>query len=68
MERIKSIKINNFKFFTEQPYIEINGKNILLYGENGSGKSSVYWALYTFRVDKYTDPFFQILRKTLYLL
>ncbi len=27
--------------------ISIEGKNILLYGENGSGKSSIYWALYT---------------------
>jgi AAA15 family ATPase/GTPase len=47
MNRIKSIPINNFKFFPEFEPIQIGGKNILLYGENGSGKSSVYWALYT---------------------
>lgn len=49
MSRIKSIQIHNFKFFDEQPAIELGktGKHLLLYGENGSGKSSVYWALYT---------------------
>lgn len=48
MKRIKEVHINNFKFFPEtgEP-IKIDGKNILLYGENGSGKSSFYWALYT---------------------
>lgn len=47
MDRIKKIHINNFKFFPEFEPIQINGKNVLLYGENGSGKSSIYWALYT---------------------
>ena len=49
MSRIKSIHIHNFKFFDEQKAIELGdtGKHLLLYGENGSGKSSVYWALYT---------------------
>jgi hypothetical protein len=49
MSRIKSIHINNFKFFDEQPAIDLGetGKHLLLFGENGSGKSSVYWALYT---------------------
>jgi energy-coupling factor transporter ATP-binding protein EcfA2 len=49
MSKIKSIHINNFKFFDEQKPIELGntGKHLLLYGENGSGKSSVYWALYT---------------------
>jgi recombinational DNA repair ATPase RecF len=49
MSRIKSIHINNFKFFDEQKAIDLGetGKHLLLYGENGSGKSSVYWALYT---------------------
>lgn len=46
--KIDKIEIQNFKFFPklEKP-IEVNGKHILLYGENGSGKSSIYWALYT---------------------
>lgn len=47
MKRIKEVHINNFKFFPESEPIKIDGKNILLYGENGSGKSSFYWALYT---------------------
>jgi energy-coupling factor transporter ATP-binding protein EcfA2 len=47
MKRIKEVHINNFKFFPETEPIKIDGKNILLYGENGSGKSSFYWALYT---------------------
>ena len=54
MQKIKSITLENFKFFygdkTSHPTntLEINRNNVLLYGENGSGKSSVYWALYTF--------------------
>jgi energy-coupling factor transporter ATP-binding protein EcfA2 len=49
MSRIKSIHIHNFKFFDEQAAIDLGetGKHLLLYGENGSGKSSLYWALYT---------------------
>jgi hypothetical protein len=47
MKRIKSLQLNNFKFFQEERPIELNGNNLLLYGENGSGKSSIYWALYT---------------------
>lgn len=45
---IDQISIQNFKFFPklEKP-IEVNGKHLLIYGENGSGKSSIYWALYT---------------------
>jgi len=54
MQKIKSITLRNFKFFygTETEYahnkIELNENNLLLFGENGSGKSSIYWALYTF--------------------
>lgn len=54
MQKIKSITLRNFKFFygteseNSQNKIELNQNNLLLYGENGSGKSSVYWALYTF--------------------
>ncbi len=47
MSRITEIHINNFKFFQDQGAIELGGNNLLLYGENGSGKSSIYWALYT---------------------
>lgn len=45
--RIKSIQLNNFKFFQQEQPIVINSSNLLLYGENGSGKSSIYWAFYT---------------------
>lgn len=47
MSKIKSIKLSNFKFFREEETINLNGKHLLLYGENGSGKSSVFWGLYT---------------------
>ena len=47
MSKINKITISNFKFFSKKETIELNGKHLLLYGENGSGKSSVYWGLYT---------------------
>lgn len=47
MSKIKAIRINNFKFFGKSDPIVLDGRNLLLYGENGSGKSSVYNALYT---------------------
>lgn len=47
MSKIKTIHISNFKFFGESSPIILDGKNLLLYGENGSGKSSIYNALYT---------------------
>lgn len=72
MQKIKSITLRNFKYFfgkeTEhsQNKIELDKQNLLLYGENGSGKSSIYWALYTFlqsaikdprsEIEKYFDP------------
>ena len=45
---IDELKIQNFKFFPklENP-IKLDGRHLLLFGENGSGKSSIYWALYT---------------------
>lgn len=49
--RLQELHINNFKFFSEveanSPLLKIDGKNLLIYGENGSGKSTIYWALYT---------------------
>ena len=47
MKRIKEIRIKNFKAFQEEQSFQINGKNVLVYGNNGSGKSSLFWALYT---------------------
>ena len=45
MIKINKIQLNNFRFFTNNNNIfELNGKNMLLYGENGSGKSSIFKA------------------------
>lgn len=46
--RINKIEFKNFKFFRKEYPIVLRGKNLLIYGENGSGKSSIYWGLYTF--------------------
>ncbi|MFN4027236.1 MAG: AAA family ATPase [Flavobacterium sp.] len=72
MQRIKSLTLENFKFFYgdrdshPKNTLEINKNNVLIFGENGSGKSSIYWALYTFlqsvlkdnpsKIDKYFTP------------
>lgn len=45
--KINKITITNFKTFIEPFELKLDGKNLLLYGENGSGKSSIYWSLYT---------------------
>lgn len=47
MALINRIDIQNFKFFRANEQFTLDGKNLLIYGENGSGKSSLYWALYT---------------------
>lgn len=39
--KINKITINNFKFYVNEK-LETENKNILLYGENGSGKSSLF--------------------------
>lgn len=45
--KISSIKISNFKFFIEED-INLNNKNVVVYGENGSGKSSFREAISAF--------------------
>lgn len=45
--KIKNIHIENFKLFLHPFDLSPDGKNVLIYGENGSGKSSIYWAIYT---------------------
>lgn len=50
MSDIDKVRIHNFKAFytgSEPDEIDLGGKHLLMYGENGSGKSSIYWALYT---------------------
>lgn len=44
---LHKIELKNFKFFKEPFLFPVDGKHILLYGENGSGKSSIVWGLYT---------------------
>lgn len=47
--RINSITFENYKFFSKPFPIDLSGgKNLLVYGENGSGKSSIYWGLHSF--------------------
>ena len=62
---LQKIELKNFKFFKESFEFPLDGKNILLYGENGSGKSSIVWGLYTLMesrnkqtadVQKYFNP------------
>ena len=58
--RITKIEIKNFRAFYGQPY-QINlhraGKNLLIYGENGSGKSSLYLALKYFLESSEDDSY-----------
>lgn len=64
--KITRFGLQSFRAFDENFELDLDGgKNLLLHGENGSGKSSLYWALYTFlqsarkqtsNVAKYFDP------------
>ena len=52
--KITKIEIKNFRAFPKDYHIDLYnaGKNLLVYGENGSGKSSLYLALkYFFESD-----------------
>jgi energy-coupling factor transporter ATP-binding protein EcfA2 len=62
--RLHKIEIRNFKAFREFS-LNLDGRHLLVYGDNGAGKSSLYWALYTFlqsarkpknSIAKYFDP------------
>ena len=46
MPAINRIHICGFKAFPNDFELQIEGKNLLMYGENGSGKSSIYYALH----------------------
>ena len=47
MAAISKITIDGFKAFPDNFPLELEGKNLLMYGENGSGKSSIYYALHS---------------------
>lgn len=62
--RLHHIAITNFKAFRKFS-LNLEGRHLLVYGANGAGKSSFYWALYTFLqsarkprngIAKYFDP------------
>lgn len=46
MNPIEKIIIKGFKAFPEEFVLNVDGKHLLMYGENGSGKSSIYFALH----------------------
>mgnify|MGYP003397697663 CR=1 FL=1 len=46
MAAISKITIDGFKAFPQKFELNLDGKNLLMYGENGSGKSSIYYALH----------------------
>ncbi len=49
MKRITKLDISNFRAFFVSYTIELNkGENLLIYGENGSGKSSLFKAVNNF--------------------
>ena len=47
MAAISKITIDGFKAFPNSFTLELEGKNLLMYGENGSGKSSIFYALHS---------------------
>jgi len=46
--KIHKIELTNYKAFLGTHKIQVGGKNLYIYGENGSGKSSLYYALKDF--------------------
>lgn len=46
--KIKNIEIKGYKAFYGKYQFDIGGRNIFIYGENGSGKSSFYYAIKDF--------------------
>jgi len=54
--KITKISLQNFRAFDEPFDLDLDsGKNLLLYGENGSGKSSIYFALKRFFEERGDD-------------
>ena len=56
MATITKIEIDGFKAFPNKFSIDLpDGKNLLIYGENGSGKSSLYYALHVLMQSVFKD-------------
>lgn len=56
--KINTLTLNNFRAFPgpESQTFTLDGKNLLVYGENGAGKSSVFHALKMFFTLKHPNP------------
>lgn len=53
--KLNQIVLQNFRaFHSFEDKLKFENKNVLIYGENGSGKSSLFWALHAF-VNYYKD-------------
>jgi len=47
--KLNKIALQNFRaFHSFEDKLKFNNKSVLIYGENGSGKSSIFWALHAF--------------------
>lgn len=56
MATITKIEIEGFKAFPTKFSLDLpNGENLLIYGENGSGKSSIYYALHALLQSVFKD-------------
>lgn len=45
---IQQIRLKNFKAFKDEEVFDVDNKNLLICGNNGSGKSSLHYALHVF--------------------
>jgi len=53
--KIDWIRFTNYRFFNGEFELPVNGENLLIYGENGSGKSTVYKALELLGENQFAD-------------
>lgn len=42
---LESLEISDFRGFPETQALQLDGQHLLLYGENGSGKTSIFQAI-----------------------